>query len=86
LKQSKPEQLVDKPDWESETYQKILVLLEVEDQSNETNESHLDDLSLVSASFTDDLSHVIPSAPNSLNTYMMTRSIDDLVLCGRDGE
>jgi hypothetical protein len=86
LKRSKPEQPVDKPDSESERYQKLLVPLEVEAQSNEANESHLDDLSLVSASLADDSSYVIPSAPNSLNTYTTTRSIDDLVLVGRDDE
>jgi hypothetical protein len=87
LKRSKPEQPVDKRDSESGPYQKMLVPLEVEAQANEANESHLDDLSLVSASLADDdSSYVIPSAPNSLNTYTTTRSIDDLVLVGRDDE
>ena len=51
------------------------------------DDSSLDDSSLVPASVTDDSSYVniIPSAPNSINTAMTTRSIEDLVLIDRDG-
>ena len=44
-----------------------------------------DDSSLIPGSIPDDeCSYVIPSAPNSLNTFATTRSIDDLVLVGRE--
>ena len=44
-----------------------------------------DDSSLVPSSLQeDDSSYVIPSAPNSLNTFATTRSVDDLVLVGRE--
>jgi hypothetical protein len=61
--------------------------------------SHLtDDSSLVPASLpdddevggmlgeteADDSSYVMPSAPNSLNTFTTTRSVDDLVLVGKE--
>jgi hypothetical protein len=32
----------------------------------------------------DDSSYVMPSAPNSLNTFTTTRSVDDLVLVGKE--
>lgn len=44
-----------------------------------------DDSSLIPSSLQeDDSSYVIPSAPNSLNTFATTRSVDDLVLVGRE--
>jgi hypothetical protein len=48
----------------------------------------LDDSSLIPASVTDDSSYVnvIPSAPNSLNTFMTTRSLEDLVLIDLEGQ
>lgn len=36
--------------------------------------------SLVPASEADDSSYVLPSAPNSVNTFTTTRSVEDLVL------
>lgn len=48
----------------------------------ELSSSDLDDSSLVAASANDELSYVnvIPSAPNSLNTFMSTKSVEDMVL------
>jgi len=47
-----------------------------------------DDSSLIPASVTDDSSYVnvIPSAPNSYNTFATTRSLDDLVLVDCEGQ
>jgi hypothetical protein len=47
-----------------------------------------DDSSLIPASVTDDSSYVnvIPSAPNSYNTFTTTRSLEDLVLVDREGQ
>jgi hypothetical protein len=56
-------------------------------ETNMQSSSELDDSSLVPASTTDDLSYVnvIPSAPNSLNTFMSTTSVEeDMVLVGHE--
>ena len=52
------------------------------------DDNALDGSSLVPASITDDSSfvNVIPSAPNSLNTFTTTTSFEDLVLIDRGEE
>lgn len=63
----------------------------LEDDTTETKEVDTsgleDDCSLIPASLPDDDSsyvNVIPSAPNSMNTFMSTKSIDDLVVVGHE--
>jgi hypothetical protein len=45
-----------------------------------------DDASLVPASVTDDSSYVIYPAPSSIDTFMTTRSLEDMVLVGREAD
>eukprot|EP00980_Cylindrotheca_fusiformis_P017610 scaffold5517_cov135-Cylindrotheca_fusiformis.AAC.40 len=60
--------------------------VDVNYETSDLTSSELDDSSLVPVSTNDDLSYVnvIPSAPNSLNTFMSTRSVDDIVLVGHE--
>ena len=84
----------NKPIDDDRTRRNVLAKLSTEESASASeqafinkDDSSLDDSSLVPASVTDDSSYVniIPSAPNSINTAMTTRSIEDLVLIDRDG-
>jgi hypothetical protein len=62
----------------------------VKTETKEVETSGLDDdHSLIPSSFTDDDSsyvNVIPSPPNSMNTFVSTKSVDDLVVVGYEGK
>jgi hypothetical protein len=60
----------------------ILTTLSVLEDGTHTNNP--DDASLIPVSVTDDSSYVIYPAPSSIDTFMSTRSLDDMVLVGRE--
>jgi hypothetical protein len=59
---------------------------DADENENSCRYTPADDASLVPASLPDDSSYVIPSAPNSMNIYGITMSIDDdMVLVAQTG-